>query len=134
MTYYTNEAVISVRFQVEGWHRWPDAPPHRGYLAQSHRHMFHVEATLPVGHDDREVEFHDFLDFCRIHFEGGDRGAQSCEVMARDLLASICGHYARSASVKVFEDGEVGATVSSLKWEGDTRPPKGWRLLEVTRD
>jgi hypothetical protein len=102
-----------IRFAVEGWHRWPDAPPHRAYLAETHRHLFHVEVRLEVFHDDREVEYHDLLDFCREAFPGGDMGTSSCEMMAHALLQKVEENYpGRTITVSVFEDGEVGAIIS----------------------
>lgn len=127
--FYTIDAVITVRFQVEGWHHWPDAPEHRAYLGRDHRHMFHVEVSVPVAEDDREIEFHDLLDFARIRFGGGQMGGQSCEMMARDLCRRVTVRYDRPATVRVFEDGEVGATVSSLPKGLDLVPPTSWRAI-----
>lgn len=104
---------IEVRYRVEGWHHWPNAPTSRYYLASSHRHLFHVTASVDVTGHDREIEFHDFLDFCKGVFSGGQRGAQSCEMMAKELLDKITARYGnRAASVSIFEDGEVGAVVT----------------------
>lgn len=104
---------IQVKFQVEGWHNWRNAPTHRIYLANIHRHIFHVNASIEVFEDDREIEFHDFLDFCKQNFEGGQLGGKSCEMMARALLEKITARFAgRAVSVEVFEDGEVGAVVT----------------------
>lgn len=109
----TLQSEIVVRFTAEGWHCWPQAPDRRAYLRQSHRHLFHVEARLQVLHNDREVEFHDLLDFCRENFPSGDLGSRSCEMLASGLLDKIKDRHAgRSVSVGVFEDGEVGAVVS----------------------
>lgn len=66
-----NKTMAVVRFQIEGFHRWPKATPQRGYLAGRHRHMFHVEAQIELFRDDREIEFHDFLDFCKSIFRAG---------------------------------------------------------------
>lgn len=104
---------VIVRFTREGFHRWADAPEHRIYLRETHRHLFYVEASLEVFADDREVEFHDFLDFCQLHFPSGDFGNQSCEMLARGLVEKITRQYPnRRVSVGVFEDGEVGARVT----------------------
>lgn len=108
----TIAAEIVVRFSVEGFHRWPGAPGNRYYLANIHRHLFYLEVTLAVTHDDREVEFHDLLDFCRVEFPGGDMGFMSCEMMARNLLTKIAQRWdGRAICVSVFEDNEVGAMV-----------------------
>ena len=75
--------------------------------------MFHVEAAVEVFQDDREIEFHDFLDACRAWFPGGEMGAQSCEHMAAGLISEITRAYpGRRVMVSVFEDGEVGARVT----------------------
>lgn len=104
---------IEVHFQVEGWHNWEGAPTHRAYLATTHRHLFYVTASVEVRQDDREIEFHDFLDFCKENFKGGQLGGQSCEMMARGLLEKITARFeGRAVIVKVFEDGEVGAVVN----------------------
>lgn len=103
-----------VRFRVEGWHRWPDAPERRYYLAEMHRHLFHVQVTLEEVHDNREVEYHDLLDFCKGAFPGGNMGSSSCEMMASVLLQKVAAQYpGRRLEVQCFEDGEVGAIVSS---------------------
>lgn len=107
-----------VRFTCAGWHRWPDAPPPRAYLASCHRHLFHVEVRLQVRHDEREVEYHDLLDFCQGAFAGGDMGGASCETMARELAQEVTAQFPwRWLSVSVLEDGEVGALyeASSVK-------------------
>ena len=108
--------LIVVRFQVEGWHRWPDAVNHsaRAYLAALHRHMWHVEAAVSVSHEDREIELHDFRDFCLDHFPAGNVGRESCEGLALGLADDITRQYGadRRVRVSVFEDGENGAEVT----------------------
>ncbi len=106
-------AVAVVRFTSPGFHHWPGATGQRAYLSQPHRHLFHVEARIEVYHDDREIEFHDFLEFCRLNFPSGNLGARSCETLARNLAGAISTTYQdRTVSVSVFEDGEVGAVVT----------------------
>ena len=113
MTTPTTSAII--RFQVPGFHYWEGATGDRAYLADRHRHLFHVEAKISIFHNDRELEFHDFLDFCRANFPGGEMGGQSCEMMAEGLIKAIQTRYpGRSVTVSVFEDGEVGAEVSQI--------------------
>ncbi len=104
-------STIFVRFQVPGFHHWPEPTERRAYLGQRHRHLFHVEVRMEVGHDDREVEFHDLLDFARAQFPGGELGGQSCEMMARQLGKEIARRFGRAVEVTVSEDGEVGAGV-----------------------
>jgi hypothetical protein len=105
---------VLVRFTREGFHQWADAPPHRAYLAHRHRHLFFVEVMVEVRRDDREIEFHDLLDYCRSLFPGGDLGGASCEQVARALWEAITQRYpGRRVTVGVFEDGEVGARVTA---------------------
>lgn len=112
MTTPTTTAIV--RFSVPGFHCWEGATGDRAYLADRHRHLFHVEAKIQVWHSDRELEYHDFLDFCRAHFPGGEMGGQSCEMMAENLIETIQARYpGRSMTVSVFEDGEVGAEINS---------------------
>lgn len=105
---------IVIRFQVEGFHNWPEAPNHRFYLRAMHRHLFYVEATIPVTHDDREIEYHDLLDFCKENFQEGDHRGKSCEQLAHELANKIVVKFQRRATVSVFEDGEVGSVVSII--------------------
>lgn len=104
-------STIFVRFQVPGFHHWPEPTRERAYLGQRHRHLFHVEVRMEVGHDDREVEFHDLLDYARRCFPGGELGGQSCEMMARELGKEIARRFGRAVEVTVSEDGEAGAVV-----------------------
>ena len=77
---------VVVTFTAEGFHRWPEAPAHRAYLAARHRHLFHVRVEVEAVHSDREIECHDLRDFCVEAFGGGDMGSQSCEMMAEELV------------------------------------------------
>ncbi len=104
---------IVVRYTAPGWHFWPGAPIHRAYLAYKHRHLFYAEVEIEVFDDDREIEFHDVLDFCRTKFDGGDLKSLSCEHMARGLLMSLLDQYGteRRITVTIYEDNEVGGRV-----------------------
>lgn len=109
-------AQIHVRFSEQGFHSWPGAPARRIYLSNTHRHLFVVEVTTTVNHDDREIEFHDLRDQALALFRqqqnvDGNFGEASCEMIARRLGADLARAHARSFTVAVFEDGEFGATV-----------------------
>ncbi len=126
MTTATNPSTFTlatVNFQVEGWHGWKDAPDQRAYLRESHRHLFKIAASIEVFHDDREIEFHDLLDFCNSITPRGKLNNQSCEQIAESLLQSLLDKYGvnRKSVIKVFEDGEVGAELSYV-------PPKSAAL------
>jgi hypothetical protein len=43
----THACRITVRFQVAGFHRWPDAPEHRAYL----RNAYHLATKLSDRHN-----------------------------------------------------------------------------------
>ena len=110
-------ALIHVRFALPGWHCWPGAPPHRAYLAAKHRHLFNVEVTTGVTHNDREIEFHDLADEARAVFEGlqgrdGDLGPMSCEMIAHHIASVLVLRHARPVTVSVWEDKESGSTVT----------------------
>lgn len=109
----STQALAIVRFAVPGFHCWQEATGERGYLADRHRHLFNVEARIELKHSCREIEFHDFLDFCRTNFPGGEMGNRSCEHMAEELIQKISDRWQnRWIQVSVFEDQEVGAQVT----------------------
>lgn len=108
---------LKVKFQVVGFHHYPEAQGNRRYLSERHRHLFHFQVEARVDGDNREVEFHDLLEEAKrslcnsfdskfSHFEFGH---SSCEMIAKEVLAGITtpGVYA----VEVWEDGECGARV-----------------------
>lgn len=112
---------ITVRTSVVGFHRWPAASGSRDYLARLHRHLFSIEATLGVRHDDRDVEFHDLLELITQYLAKFDPdgtaarfGSWSCETIARSILDDVlmtCAPDAGYWRVDVSEDGENGATI-----------------------
>ncbi len=106
---------IWIKFREERVHWWPGAPLHRSYLGNRHRHLFHVTVQTCVGHDDREIEFHDLLDEARSRFAEMVPLASpmSCEHMARQLGSRLSHHYQRTFRVEVSEDGECGAIVTT---------------------
>jgi len=105
---------IFVKLRVPGFHHWPNPSINRAYLGESHRHLFHLEVSMPVGHSDREVEFHDLLDDVRTLFPAGqDHGGKSCEMMAEQIGHTLRVHYKRPVTVEVSEDGEVGARITT---------------------
>lgn len=106
------ERTVWATVDLEGWHRWPDAPPHRDYLADRHRHLFKIAATVPVDDDHRQVEFHDLRDTVVAAWQP-EWDAASCERIAQHIAATILtAHQVPSCQVTVSEDGECGATVT----------------------
>lgn len=118
-----NKATIFVRTIQDGLHCWPQAPEHRSYLRLLHRHLFHIEVTTEVDHDDREIEFHDLLEQVVSIWKGftsygaANLGAASCEQLARTIGMRLAQAHKRRFDVMVSEDGECGATVISLPTE-----------------
>lgn len=111
-------ATVFVRFAIEGWHSWPDAPDPRAYLRSQHRHLFHVEVRTEVMHDGREIEFHDLIVEAKAWLRmiggiDGNFGLMSCESIARETADELAQRYARPFEVMVSEDGECGAVVRS---------------------
>ena len=114
---------VTARWTFEGFHRWPDAPPGRSYLAERHRHLFHGEVTVEVTHTDRQIEFHDLRDVCVLATRqtGGEWGPMSCEAIADVIAVDVAGTWPDQPGelvVAVFEDGECGATVTYRMGEG----------------
>jgi hypothetical protein len=109
-------ATIHVRFSEPGFHNWQGAPEHRSYLGDRHRHLFAVQVSTEVSHDDREIEFHDLLDEARAIFKSlqdasGGLGGRSCEMIGREIGVTLALRHDRPFTVSVWEDNEVGATV-----------------------
>ncbi len=114
---------IVVRTQFEGMHYFADAPEPVKFLRQPHRHVFHVEVQIEVGHQDRELEFfiiqnslNSYLrttSYPEIHELHTTKGSPlSCEHIAnyvRQFLHHCVGD--RIINVLVSEDGENGAWV-----------------------
>ena len=105
---------IWVRTTVQGFHNWPQPYKGREYLADRHRHLFHVEVEVPVSHDDRDIEFHDLLDEVNgwLRQFRGEFGPRSCEAIARELGKFVLlSHPIGTVKITVSEDGEAGAVV-----------------------
>lgn len=108
---------IWVTFQRAGYHCYPDAPQDVLYLRSLHRHMFKFKVQIEVTHDEREIEFHQFLRWLESLY--ADRQLymdnRSCETIALELGTKIRERYQdRRLVVEVSEDGECGAV---LTWE-----------------
>lgn len=105
---------VYARTSMVGYHQWPDAPRHRGYLGARHRHDFGIEVGVKVTHDDRDVEFHDLIDWIRELWVE-ECGPQSCERIAARLGQQLSDtKRVQVAWVRVDEDGQSGAIV---RWD-----------------
>jgi hypothetical protein len=117
---------IWVTFQKEGIHCYPRAltDPELAdvsFLGHPHRHIFHFKVSIQVSHNDRDIEFIQFKRWLESLFDGFGEGAmeidyKSCEMLAEELLNTICRKYPnRAMSVEVSEDGENGAVLYVLE-------------------
>lgn len=103
-----------VTFRGEKFHSWPGARKGREYLKLAHRHLMHVRVAVAVdGSVDRQVEYHDLLDYCEGVWQNViPRDSHwSCEKMADRLAKEVAKYYDTDVRVSVFEDGECGAEV-----------------------
>lgn len=115
------EVMVWVKFEKIGFHYYKDAPSDVDYLKSKHRHKFYFKVGVKVEHDDREVEFHQLLNFCLSGFtdEIIDINGKSCEMLADDIydhLQTSPIYCNRKTIIDVSEDNEVGANcVYSIK-------------------
>lgn len=119
---------IGIRFEVEGFHNYPDASKNHGelvkFLEQPHRHIFKFNCKKRVNHDNRDEEFillkrkvSNYLFEVYPIFERNvfDFGSSSCEMIAKKILEQF-----DFDSVEVSEDGENYAVVEKVKVESDS--------------
>ncbi|QRE00068.1 hypothetical protein [Burkholderia phage BCSR5] len=111
-----NPKFIYVTFQRKGYHFYPNAPEDVAYLRDRHRHLFKFRIQIEVHHDNREIEFHQFLNMVEGWYEDGtlELNHKSCEMIADDLAKRLDQHYQgdrvkRDLIIEVSEDGECGA-------------------------
>lgn len=110
---------IWVTFQRAGFHKYPAAlnDPELAdvsYLGLKHRHLFKFRIQIEVFHNDREIEFHRFLNFCESLFDEKtlDIDFKSVEMLADDLYMAIAQNYpGRDMVIEVSEDGENGCVI-----------------------
>lgn len=123
MNTHTTSRWIWVTFQRAGFHYYPQAAADPSlqdvsYLANRHRHLFKFKVKIEVFHDDRELEFHQFLNFCESLFETNviDINHKSVEMLADDVAAEVVKRYPnRNLSLEVSEDGECGCVIEYTK-------------------
>jgi hypothetical protein len=119
----THLSFIHVATKVAALHHWPGAPESRAYLGHPHRHDFEITVTIPVQHDNRDVEFHDALDRLMeiiddmltynddtLMYETPEIAnfmGRSCEMIGAEVLAA----WPEAIICKVAEDDRVSASV-----------------------
>lgn len=102
---------IVVKLQIEGFHSWPEATGNEAYLANLHRHVFHIVCMKAVAHNNREIEIIRFkreMEAWLRHTFVGNFGPRSCEDIAEVLLNRY-----ELQSCTVLEDGENGAMITA---------------------
>lgn len=110
---------IWVTWQKAGFHYYPAANTDKNlddvsYLGNRHRHLFKFRVQIEVFHDDRELEFHQVLNFCESLYADGqlDINHKSVEMLADDLYAVLHKKYPnRDMVIDISEDGECGCTI-----------------------
>lgn len=113
---------VSASYRFGGLHVWESQPQgaKRGYLAQPHRHEFHIEVGVAVGHTDRDVEILELKHvmqravrdrYAEAASSPGDRelGGASCEMIADVVMGAVAEAFGSCAWCRVLEDGENGA-------------------------
>lgn len=109
---------IYVTFQKAGFHRYPDAEANPlladvAYLGREHRHLFKFKVHIQVVHNDRDLEFHQVLNYCESLFAGElNIDYKSVEMLADDLYIQLAQKYPnRAMKIEVSEDGECGCVI-----------------------
>lgn len=99
--------------QVEGFHRYPNAPKRCGFLRYKHRHVFEIRCKFEVSSNDREIEIitkqweiDNFIN-C-IYGKPANFGCMSCEDIAQSLLL----RFPEMTECQVLEDGYGGASLA----------------------
>lgn len=113
-----SHTMVWVTFDRAGMHRYPAAPADVLYLASPHRHKFYFKVGVSVHNDDREIEFHQMLNWLTGLYDTKtlELDYKSCEMMAQEVVDALIGKYdcsSRRLEVTVSEDQECGATIVS---------------------
>ena len=110
--------MIWVTFTKPGYHYYPQAQidpalEDVSYLGNKHRHLFKFKVQIEIFHNDRELEFHQVLNFCESLFSGQlDIDSKSVEMLSDDLYEALATKYPeRDMIINVSEDGECGAEI-----------------------
>jgi 6-pyruvoyl-tetrahydropterin synthase len=114
-------STITVRTQFEGLHYWDSAPEKVAFLRNMHRHIFKIEVSVDVKHDDRDTEFFIFKNDIDVFLKNiGEQyhpematlrnlGGRSCEMIANMINEYVISKYNKSITfvrTKVQEDDE----------------------------
>ncbi len=113
---------VILDIDVEGFHRWEQAPDEVSFLRHRHRHLFRIRAGVEVIESDREKEIFIMQGHLRqaiawryrsMRTTGGevDFFNDSCEMIAEKLLDELYDQGFRW--IEVLEDGRGGARVEA---------------------
>lgn len=111
---------IWVTFQKAGFHRYPEAGSNPelesvSYLSNPHRHLFKFKVQIEVTHSNRELEFHQVLNYCEDLFQARtiDIDYKSVEMLADEVYLHLVSAYStRNIIIEISEDGECGCVVN----------------------
>lgn len=111
--------MIWVTFQKVGFHKYPAAATDPmlsdvSYLGNKHRHLFKFDIQIEIFHNDRELEFHQFLNYCESLFDTKqiDIDYKSVEMLSDDIYVKLADRYpGRDMVISVSEDGECGCRI-----------------------
>lgn len=111
---------IYIQTQFAGYHRWDAAPNEVAFLRNRHRHIFHVKVSVPVRHNDRDIEFFmmkKVVDNFILNVIDPDncQDVGSCEMLCERIADYVHRHYEYNwdeiVTVEVSEDRENGAII-----------------------
>ena len=135
--------MIAVTFQKPGVHQYPAAPDDVQYLRAPHRHLFKFKVSIQVWHADREIEFHQFLNWVEGLYSGEQSlslNNSSCEMISDSLATIIQSRYPdRLLQIEVWEDGECGSVSSysamvDRNHEGESESEKPMEKGETVKE
>ena len=104
---------IFIKTSFIGFHYWSNAHQSRDYLRYRHRHRFNIYVSCEVTHNDRDVEFHDLIEYVdqvmiKYRLNNSDN-LGSCEMMADYLYEELIKNLFKIIEVRIDEDDECGA-------------------------
>lgn len=110
---------IWVTFQKAGFHKYPQAASDPllsdvSYLGDRHRHLFKFKVQIEIFHNDRELEFHQVLNYCEslVASRALEIDFKSVEMLADDMYLLLTQKYPnRAMKISVDEDGECGCLI-----------------------
>jgi hypothetical protein len=110
---------IWITWQRAGFHRYPAASEDPllsdvSYLGLRHRHLFKFKVEIEIFHNDRELEFHQVLNYCESLYKDNhlEIDYKSVEMLADDLYLQLADRYpGRYMAIEVSEDGECGCRI-----------------------